>query len=84
MVFLQVNLHDVTLTKGERTIKFVINENGAFNFRGFSIGAYINAQVSDDVLKKTMSSTLISLLNVPPLITILNSLLSFEIKLEKD
>ncbi len=45
-------IDDVTLTKGERTIKFVINENGAFNFRGFSIGAYINAQVSDDVLKE--------------------------------
>lgn len=51
-VFVNGLVEDVELTKGEHTIQFVVNENGAFNFRGFSIGAYMNVQVSGDVLKE--------------------------------
>lgn len=51
-VFVNGLVEDVELTKGEHTIQFVVNENGAFNFRGFSIGTYMNVQVSGDVLKE--------------------------------
>ena len=40
------------MTQGEHTIRFVVNENGAFNLRSFSVGAYINAQIIGDVLKE--------------------------------
>ncbi|MCI9048866.1 MAG: carbohydrate-binding protein [Coprobacillus sp.] len=43
---------NIDMTQGEHTIRFVVNENGTFNLRSFSVGAYINAQIIGDVLKE--------------------------------